>query len=187
MVKLKIRTQPTKGVVLKDNVDANELRLVPYTNNVVLNGAGSVPTGGSVYVCNAYEHKGKMNSVWLNAPRLNVVEDQGQIANRTSEPFIIPYWLVYQTPDNARGNMVAATVSVDGVHIPILTNKCALNAGTELMIYKPKRQSDAPPAGPPRTKARTLAFMPAAGCSGKGGKGGKGGKQNAKGKAKGKA
>ena len=69
-----------------------------------------------------------------------------------------PYWWVKPCEDEDVANMEFATVSQDGINVPILQNSKALAAKEQLFYYKPKKDqetasgSHAPPAKKKRTK-----------------------------------
>ena len=52
--KIKMMLKPIKSIFLTEDVVADELRLVPYTNMVSLYAAGTAPPLQSVFVCAAF-------------------------------------------------------------------------------------------------------------------------------------
>ena len=116
--------------------DKGTLVLIPYTSHITI-----------------IEKK-----VEAEGPRMNLgTEYDAVLKSRTVLPspssasfFLVPFWLVYQTPDSSQANLVVKHMSIAAkisttsgeatrsYKLPYLTNEKQISAGTQLRQYKQK-------------------------------------------------
>lgn len=147
---VRIRKQPTKGVIATKAVKAGAIRLVPVTVNVNICAENAEAASSSAIVTGVlFNHavKGKHKGV-LSQPKIVLQETQGRDGSATKatdqELWAPPFWLVQTTRDMAGANMVFTT-SKKGVGtseqqlttiFPIMKNSRPIEVGEELCVYK---------------------------------------------------
>lgn len=93
------------------------------------------------------KHKGEEWSI--SSWKQDHTFDQG------SQNHLNPYWWVKPCEDEEAANMEFATVTQDGVILPVLQNSKPLAAKEQLFYYKPKKEAAISSQGPAAKKKRT--------------------------------
>ena len=88
----------------------------------------------------------------------------------SKDPYVVPYWYVNTTSDMTHVNMESSKISCDAGHLVVYRNTKAIQAGDELLLFKPTQ------ANVPISYKRKAVEDVAASTGSAGGRGGKRGK-----------
>ena len=155
---LRLMQKPTRGVFAGRNHSAGKLKLVPASGMVQLADPGQPAPSGAVSLGECVTHPSKGTQMVGYILRHCQVPD----ANNPEKGFITPYWWLRSVADEQEANLEVQVHSVSITHaveinpkpaaktaktssssssfvceVPVLVNKRAMEAGEELLVYKP--------------------------------------------------
>ena len=147
---VRIRTNTSKGVVVTGAVAMSEVRLVPFSSNVIVYKDGEEKAGSNYITPNVcFTHASTKYKTSIATPKLVVEDTRGPFGSAASNGaalfFAPPFWLVATTRDKLEANMALSSVKVElrvgskasTVVVTIMRNTRALEVGEELFFYKP--------------------------------------------------
>ncbi len=171
MKNIEVITSPVKdrAVVTKGECGPNAIKLVPLSTVIATKKVDEQLVEKAIRVDPSFTNKAtgvKYSCVLVPAggSRLQAVVGGGASSANVgfsalkpvAESFVVPFWFVQHVTDPAAANMHIEKVTVEGVTLPIMTNKKAVKQGAKLTIYNkpaaPKRQLAAP--APKRQKVK---------------------------------
>lgn len=155
-----------RALTVTRSFEAEELVLVPLSSAIYLKKQTDIVQCGHVFMKTYKDPKGLTFNIVLapsggiKMPKAETNTGVGGLKQAPSS-LVIPFWLVQDSGEHGTPNMKLKTVkstAVPSVHVPILTNKCAINKGdvlsAQLASLMPKRKVDDVPAAPAAKKAR---------------------------------
>lgn len=146
--KLVVHVKPVCGVTCKVPCKPNEIRLWPFTPQVLIvapDGPAAPPHSADLGVVFHYPKKGDVRAVLL--PKTVLAKKGDTLKDEDKE--VVPFWLVRSTHDAGSANMETHNVKFDlkfmsddlelrhTITIPTLRNTRAIKAGDELRYFKP--------------------------------------------------
>ncbi len=146
--KLRVHSAPERCVSVTQNVRAGELKLAPLCTQMQVAKAGKATSAHAFDMgkINVKDDDGAELYMYI-IPRTVMRKTDEEEAlrahgfdSKSTATFIVPLWLVNETPLKESANMELSTVRVGGVDVPILKNTSAVKAGTELLQYKAPTQ-----------------------------------------------